>query len=550
SLDSSSEGISSTVLLEGGMVYVAYGPLGPESVAALYQSNGTTAWVTALNTTMTSVWASPILYNGLIYIGTAANQAVLNNESNASRQGEIYALNASTGALVWNTILAGNSGGASIWGSVVVDPVLNSVYLGTGNSFGNDSNSLYAYSVVSLNAANGNINWYNQVYNGITYGKDLDFGSTPNLFSFVLNGTTYNAIGIGNKDANYYIFDRYSSKYIEKFPNGGAADGGIIGLAGFIYRNGSVNDTELFIPSNYNATNSSGNGGEVEAIYPSNGFSPWHVVTPGAIEGSVSIIPGAVIFGDNRGNMYAVSINDGKVIFNTTLNRGIEAGITPAEGHILVPTAFGNSGEPGLYAFAASAEKNNNANTAGEMLINYTYSITPSTPGYIYIAGANTLIRINSATPTNATLVAINVTNTIQLPGLLIPVVVLNLSITAPANITSRFTMSYPCYLQQDTIEPYILENAEWQRINSFSIDPEACRISFSLSNHQTIGIFVNQQAAARAQNSTNSTAPKVVQQSQNISKQSGGKLTADDVELIIIFIISLAIIAYFIRKE
>ena len=354
--------ISSTPLVYNGIVYIGQGPgNGPTVVYALSQATGSILWSTTLKTTSKSIYGSPIIYKNLLYIGVSADTN--DNETNDSTVGSIFALNAITGKVVWNFItMIGNTGGDGVWGSVVVDPNLNSIYFGTSNPYINvpNANTLYGYSIMSLNATNGRLNWYYQVYNSITIGQDRDFGSTPNLFTMSVGGVTYNAVGLGNKDGKYYIFNRVNGALLKTYTVGLGDIVGILGLAGVIYPNGP-NNPELFIPSHYDSANSSGEGGTLEALYPSNGVVAWKFFTPGTLIGSVAVVPGAVLFGDDLGNLYALSTSDGTLLFQTKFNNSIEGGITAAEGYVLVPTSFGTSPPSGVYALSVHQQQNQTA---------------------------------------------------------------------------------------------------------------------------------------------------------------------------------------------
>jgi outer membrane protein assembly factor BamB len=338
-------GISSSLALANGIVYVGDGQ-GETNVFALSQSTGNIIWSTTLHSSMNAIWASPIVYNGLVYIGVAS--AVTSSENNPLNQGEIFALNAQTGTVVWSfKTMIGNAGGSAVWGSVVIDPNLKSIFFGTGNAFNANPRNLYSYSIMSLDATTGSLKWYHQIYHTYATGLDKDFGSTPNLFDFSVNGVTDHAIGLGSKDGIYYILDRTSGALLNKFQVGNWPPAGIIGLAGFYYPSGTVNP-EIFIPANYNSSGT--NHGIVEAVKPLTHSVSWSFNRSGAIDGSVAVIPGAVLFGDISGNLYALSMGSGQQLFHTTMTSGIFGGITVAEGHVLVPTSFG-SGQ-GVYAFS------------------------------------------------------------------------------------------------------------------------------------------------------------------------------------------------------
>jgi polyvinyl alcohol dehydrogenase (cytochrome) len=270
-------------------------------------------------------------------------------ETDSSWKGALFAVNATTGSVVWTFDASpGSAGGAGVWGSVVIDQQLNSIYFGTSNAYGPGTDSLYSYSIISLNAKTGALNWYYQVYNSTATGGDLDFGSTPNLFSVLISGVVHSAVGLGSKDGNYYIFDRVSGNLLEKVPIGtGSSDGGIVGSAGFIYL--GPNNPEIFIPS-FNEQ-IGGEYGVVKALTPSNGATNWQFNTPGQIIGSVAVVPGAVLFGDASGNFYAVSTGSGTQLFHGTVPGSILAGTTAAEGLVFVPMAYGSGNSGALYAF-------------------------------------------------------------------------------------------------------------------------------------------------------------------------------------------------------
>jgi len=336
--------ISSTPTLANGMVYIGLGPSGPTEVDALSQATGSIVWSTTLKTSENAIWASPTVYNGLLYIGVASS----GDESDTNWIGALFALNANTGSVAWHwNATTSIAGGAGIWGSVVVDPSLNAIFFGTGNPYGSGSGSsiLYSYCIVSLDATTGKMNWYYPVYTSTAAGGDLDFGSTPNLFSVTIGSTTYSAIGIGNKGGTYYVLDRTNGNLLESIAIDSTGDGeGIIGLAGYIYQ--SSNNPELFIPSDYNSA------GVLSAYTPSNNQIQWSFSTPASLIGSVAVVPGAVLFGDTKGNLFAVS-DAGKQLFSQALPSGIYAGVTVAENYVFVPTAFGTTN--GVYAFAPSS---------------------------------------------------------------------------------------------------------------------------------------------------------------------------------------------------
>ncbi len=350
--------ISSTLTLAYGNVYVSDG-LGNVSspktyLFALSQSDGSIVWKdtgSTFKTTMTSMWGSPTIYNNVIYIGVSGTPGPTLDNS-PFKIGAIYAINAQNGAKIWNyTTMIGNEGGAGVWGTPVIDPSLNAIYFGTGSTASfNGTSSKYAYTIFSLNATNGKKNWLFEAYNSSATGRDFDFGSTANLFSVRINNAVYTAVGLGNKYGNYFILDRENGTLLKTYKVGYGGDG-IVGAAGFYY---SVpNAPKLIIPSYYEANNSV--SGAVTALAPSTNKIVWRFYTPGPVVGSVTLIPGAILFGDDKGNVYAINSTSGSQIFYSKFpGTQINAGVTVAEGYAFIPTSFGPTNEMGVYGYTIS----------------------------------------------------------------------------------------------------------------------------------------------------------------------------------------------------
>jgi polyvinyl alcohol dehydrogenase (cytochrome) len=346
--------VSSTPAVPGNdLVYVAGSPLLPTEVVALNQNTGAISWSKTLPCLPVShycgIYSSPTYYNGMIYIGLSDCHQSLGtycSETGNSNVGQVYALNANNGDTIWNFTTGeyGPNGayGGGVWGSVVMDPTLNSVYFGTGNAYlqtscGENCDN-YTYSIISLNALSGHLNWNYTVYKSksadtVLKGDD-DFGSTPNLFSITENGVVHQAIGLLIKSGTYYILDRTSGVLLYQFNLKSTSAN--VGVPGFIYPSGTVNP-EIFLPG--------GNPGYVEAFEPSSSLSPlWVYPTLGNLQASdMALIPGAVLVGDNNGSLYALSMADGHLIFSQPLKLpgiqsgyGIWGGISVAEGYVLV----------------------------------------------------------------------------------------------------------------------------------------------------------------------------------------------------------------------
>jgi outer membrane protein assembly factor BamB len=355
--DSLGSSISSTLAISNGELILGYGPNGVTNVVALNPANGNIIWNTVLGSTTRGIWASPTVFGGQVFIGTSGSNAQ-GAENNATWIGKIYALNLKTGAKDWIDTVGGPAGGGGVTGSVVYEMASGSLYFATGNPYTNNGGIKWSYSVVDLNATNGKLNWFSPIYNSLAAGDDKDFLSTPNLFSVKVKGVTYPAIGVGNKNGYYYVFNRANGNLIEKLyvgTNNGI--GGVAGLAGYYYPRNNFSNPEIYIPTYKNGapdfTNSKICCGTLAAYLPAGNRLAWSFNASANLIGSVALIPGAVVFGDIKGDVYALSLTSGKTLWHTSIAAPIFGGVSVAEGHLFVPTAFnGNNSTLGVYAYS------------------------------------------------------------------------------------------------------------------------------------------------------------------------------------------------------
>lgn len=105
-------------------------------VIAVNASSGALLWKTVVDTTPTAKITSAATVDGnVVYVGVSSN-----DEGSAGCchfRGSVVALNATTGAILWKTytVPSGYTGGA-VWGSnAVVDHVTGLLYVGTGNNY-------------------------------------------------------------------------------------------------------------------------------------------------------------------------------------------------------------------------------------------------------------------------------------------------------------------------------------------------------------------------------------------------------------------------------
>jgi alcohol dehydrogenase (cytochrome c) len=156
--------------------------------------------------------AAPIAWQGKVFIGIAA--------SDLGIRGRLMAFDAQTGQELWrfDTTLGTDQGGG-FWTSVSLDPQTDEVFGPVSNPypdyFGDDRPglNLYTDSVIAVNAATGELNWF---YQAVPHDEhDWDLGTPPALYR-AQNGT--HMLAIAGKDGHVYGLDRGSQALVFKTP--------------------------------------------------------------------------------------------------------------------------------------------------------------------------------------------------------------------------------------------------------------------------------------------------------------------------------------------
>jgi quinohemoprotein ethanol dehydrogenase len=147
-------------------------------------------------------------------------------------RGHLDAYAPATGKLLWRfwttdpATWAGTSwqhGGASVWGTLTFDPILNMVYFSTGNATealplnniiasGRAGTNLYSASIVALDATTGELQWFFQE----THHDMWDYDGPQPTMLFTVNGVP--AIEHTSKTGYTWILDRASGESLFAWP--------------------------------------------------------------------------------------------------------------------------------------------------------------------------------------------------------------------------------------------------------------------------------------------------------------------------------------------
>lgn len=171
---------------------------------ALNAQTGATIWTGEVDSPSPTVndyyaWGSPLVAGGNVYIGISSDC------DSPLVPGGVIAFNQSTGAQVakWIDVPAKpRLYGGSVWSS----PALladGDIVVTTGNGYKNSGEPLYNMSIVALNPNTLQVDDYWQVPSAQQI-TDGDFGGSPTIWTATINGTPTPMIGACNKDGLFY----------------------------------------------------------------------------------------------------------------------------------------------------------------------------------------------------------------------------------------------------------------------------------------------------------------------------------------------------------
>jgi polyvinyl alcohol dehydrogenase (cytochrome) len=316
---------------KGGIVYVPVAKVGAPRVTALSLRDGHSLWSSALTRQPdSSVYGSPTLWKGTVYIGTSGP-----NGDGSTARGAIVALDARTGARRWRTYaVPPKHDGGAVWSTPAIDRSTGRLYVGTGNAY-HEPVAATTDSVLALDARTGAILGHYQALAGDTFGPDnpagpdADFGASPNLFE---GADGKKLVGEGAKDGVYYALDRATMKLAWKTSVGpGSTIGGFVGSTAY-------DGTRIY---GTNALTS-----QVGAL-GRDGFSQWTSADAGSADFSPVAIANGVLYTLNAsGVLSAREARTGTVLNQVDLNAPTFGGIATVGRAVYVAVGVGPPPSP------------------------------------------------------------------------------------------------------------------------------------------------------------------------------------------------------------
>ncbi len=330
-------GPSGAAVYYNGMIYVGSGPY----FFGLNASTGVIVWQTLLGTSGTNsdhIWDSATADNGRIYVGIASLC------DHPLTQGILYALDATAGTIdAQADIVPTGKIGGGIWDAPTIDDATGTVIVSTGSVDLKDVSPMEA-AVVTLDWNTLAVKQYWQVPASQRI-DDADFGSSPTLFPGP-NGATY--FGCMNKNSIYYVFDEANvnaGPVWEQQLGPGGYKGGIEGsIAAGAYVNGI-----LYIPTALATVNNTSYAGSIGAFDALTGQQIWRFGTSGTIYAS-TITANGLLFDVQGDTLEARDQSTGNILYSHTVNSPIKASPTIANG-VVYFAAFNDN----LYALRVKA---------------------------------------------------------------------------------------------------------------------------------------------------------------------------------------------------
>jgi polyvinyl alcohol dehydrogenase (cytochrome) len=333
-----------TITVNGTATQAVFVGGGDGNFYALNAFTGAVIWKTSLGTPPDYfLWSSPLFYNGSIYQGIASfGDCPL-------IRGGIVQLDAATGT-IQNTLYTVPAGctGASVWGSPAVDTTTGGIYFGTGNAGSCSSGEPLAVAVVQTDSSLNLLSSW-QIPSSQQPNKDSDFGSTPTLFDATKSGAVHQMVGLQNKNGIYYAFDRSAISsgplWRKRMSVGGACPQcGKADISPSVY-----DGHHLFVGSENTTIGGVSCAGSIRELRPSTGKAVWaDCLQSGPVLGAVTAVPGVAFVGAGN-TVYGVSTSTGAILWShvdTNNGSGFWGATAISNGQVYVGNQDGN-----LYAF-------------------------------------------------------------------------------------------------------------------------------------------------------------------------------------------------------
>jgi hypothetical protein len=326
-------GVSGTATVgQAGGSSVLYVPGGDDNFYALNALTGAVIWKTNLGTPPADyLWASPILYNGSVY------EAVASFGDCPLVPGRVVQMDAATGAILHTVLMVPNGCiGGGIWSSPSIDTSDGSMYVTTGTPNGCPSPEM-APAIVKLRASDLTVlsSWtipQNQLY------SDPDFGTTPTLFTGIINGVPRALVAALDKNGLFYAWDRTNLAagpvWQTRIANPAGGPLSIVSAA--------WDGSRLYVGGGNAIINGVSCYENVSAIDPATGAFIWRACVQGSMSAGITEVPGILVVTYGAvGNVLFLNTANGATLRNYSPGGWPEGEATVSNGVVYFSTTKG-----------------------------------------------------------------------------------------------------------------------------------------------------------------------------------------------------------------
>jgi polyvinyl alcohol dehydrogenase (cytochrome) len=371
------------------------------NVISVDRKSGKRRWITQVDSHPAAIiTGSPVVFDGVVYVGVSSTEETLATNPAypcCTFRGSVVALDARSGAMLWQTFdvpdnggqQGGYSGGA-IWQPPAIDPKRGSLFIGTGNNYtapaeveacqNADPTANCAAAddffdtALALDLKTGRIKWSKKLQGSDTWtvacllptgpkancpvptSPDFDLGgSGPNLVGSI--------VGIGQKSGIYWALNPDDGSIVWSAAVGpGSSLGGIEwgtatdGQRIYVAIGNKNMMPYTLVPSGRQIT-----WGSWSALDVDTGTILWQTAdpTPGTMDlASVSVANGVLYAGSFSGQMYALNTITGNILWGFASGGSVLDGPSIVDGTVYWGSGYRNippgTGNNKLYAFTVA----------------------------------------------------------------------------------------------------------------------------------------------------------------------------------------------------
>ena len=331
-------GVTSAAAVVNGVVYVGGG--GPDFYA-LDASTGAVLWsvYTGDNSQAGAHynWSSPLIVGNYAYIGIASNC------DNPLVQGQLLqvAISGAQQGQIVNTYNFAPNGqvGGGVWTTPTYDSATNTIFVSTGTL--NDHTQTQSQAIVALNASNlaYESSWQLPFSASIS---DSDWSTTPTLTTDTAGDQL---LSVANKNGILYTFNRNNLAAGPVWQQSIAVGGNCPTCGDGTIASGMFANGVLYYAGGHNVQNGHGSGGSLTALDPGTGTVLWSRQTDQPILGTPAYVNGMI--GLVEGSTFeVVNAANGQLLYSYVLPSAVYGAVSVAYGQFYVGTISGV-----LYAF-------------------------------------------------------------------------------------------------------------------------------------------------------------------------------------------------------